>query len=222
MKLSVCIPTYEQGGKSGEYLRHSLDILKLQTFKDFEIVVSDDSVDNVVENLCKEYGVKYSKNAIPLGISANTNKAMSMAKGKLIKILFMDDFLYNEDSLQYIADNFKGDWMVTACEHSRDGKTFERKFFPRYNQSIHTGYNTISSPSVLTVKRDGCLYFDETLSWLMDCDYYKRCHKKFGHPTILNTVTVVNRISDNQATNMLSNERKEYEVNLMKEKYDNR
>lgn len=208
--ISVCIPVYDMHGVGHIFLKHSLDILRTQTFTDFDVVISDYSQTDLIKNLCDEYQkllpVKYHKNLDPTGgMSANTNNAIKNATGKLIKIIFQDDFLYDEKSLAVIAQNFdlaKDHWLVTACEHSKDGKTFFRPFYPTYNDQIHLGKNTISSPSVLTIKNESpLLLFDTKLKWLMDCDYYKRCFEKFGSPKIINTITVVNRIGDHQVSN---------------------
>lgn len=222
MRISVCIPAYGQMGKGKEYLKHNLDMLRKQSFKDFEVVITDDSEGDELEKLCKEYSdldIKYHRNERGLGISGNTNKAMSLAKGELIKIIFMDDYLFDEDSLKDVHLNFSGNWFVSASEHAKDDMICYRPFFPRYNHLIHTGLNTISSPSVLTIRNEGHLTFDEGLIWLMDCDYYKRCYEKFGPPTISNRIDVVNRISEYQTTSTLSEEIKRQEVMLLKQKY---
>ena len=67
------------------------------------------------------------------------------------------------------------------------------------------GKNTISSPSVLTIKNEKPLLFDEKLIWLMDVDYYKRCYNKFGNPKIINNINVVNRIGLHQVSNSIVN-----------------
>ena len=95
--------------------------------------------------------------------------------------------------------------MITACEHTKDGSSFIRPFYPKYNRFIQFGYNTISSPSVLTIKNESPLFFDENLLWLVDCDYYKRCYDKFGKPKILNKINIVNRIGAHQITNTVAN-----------------
>jgi glycosyltransferase involved in cell wall biosynthesis len=225
IKISVVIPCYEQKGLGQKHLKHSLDILAKQTFKDFEVVVSDNSTyfyQNQMEGLCKQYPfVRYIKN-INIGLVVNTNHAIKHARGQLIKILFQDDFLYSENSLQEIWDNFKGDWMVTACEHSPDGITMTRPFYPKYNDEIYLGNNTISSPSVLTIKNGDPLLFDEDLEMFMDVDYYKRCYDKFGEPTILNTINVVNRVGDHQVSMNVTPAQFNQELELVKQKYVSR
>ena len=120
----------------------------------------------------------------------------------------MDDFLYSKNSLEKIVNNFdleNDNWMITACEHSKNGKSFFRPFYPKYNKYIYFGKNTISSPSVLTIKNESPLLFDEKLIWLMDVDYYKRCYNNFGSPKILNDINVVNRVGSHQVSNSIIN-----------------
>lgn len=227
MKLvSICIPTYEMKGMGVKFLQQSFDILAEQTFKDFDIVISDHSQDDNIKNLCDEYQgeleINYFKNTENRGSSsANLNNAIRQATGRLIKILFQDDFLFNEKSLEETIKGFDLDkdvWLVSACEHSRDGQTFERPFYPKYNNKIHLGKNTLSSPSTLTIKNETPLLFDEKLLWLMDCDYYRRLYDKFGSPKILNAITVVNRSGEHQVTKVLAtrkvrNQERDYMIN---------
>lgn len=209
--LSICIPTYEMRGFGHVFLRQSFDVLTEQTFKDFNVIISDHSDNDLIENLCKEYGnklkIEYCKNTKDRGnSSANINNAIRMADGKIIKILFQDDFLYDKNSLKNIVDNFdlsKDKWLITACIHTKDGVTFFKSLIPKYNNLIHLGNNTISSPSVLTIKNDEPILFDEKLIWLMDCDYYKRCFQRFGKPKIIQETNVVNRIGPHQISNTL-------------------
>ena len=211
--LSVSIPTYEMNGLGTKFLKQSLNILAAQSYSDFEVVISDYSVDHQIEKLVSSFeqrlNIRYFRNPdqhLPpqARMSANTNRALSLAQGKLIKLLFQDDYLFGNDALQktVAAFNLKTDnWLVSACTHSQDGKTTFKDFFPHFNKLIFIGLNTISSPSVLTLKNQGHLKFDPQLVRLMDCDYYYRCFSKFGAPRILNSITVVNRIGQHQLSN---------------------
>jgi len=162
----------------------------------------------MIKNLCDEYkdklDIHYHRTEV-VGSSYNTNNAIRNAQGKLIKILFEDDFLYHENALKDVVENFdleKDTWMITACEHYKESEgVFYKPFYPVYNDKIHLGENTISAPSVLTIKNNNPVFFDEKLIWFMDCDYYKRCYEKFGPPKILNKINVVNRIGSHQIIN---------------------
>ena len=56
MKVSICIPTYN----SSETVRRLLDSIFVQTFTDYEVIVSDDSHGSEIENLIKQKDMKYS------------------------------------------------------------------------------------------------------------------------------------------------------------------
>jgi len=212
--LSVCIPTYEMHGLGDKFLKHSLDVLVNQTFKDFEVVISDHSKTDMIKDLCEMYKGKldivYYQNTKHRGnSSANINSAIRLAHGKLIKFLMQDDFLFTNDALKEIVKHFdmeKDHWLITACEHTTDGIHFYRPFYPTYHNNIHLGRNTISSPSVLTIKNDDPLLFDEKLLQRTDGDYYKRCYDRFGEPKILNAINVVNRAGPHQVSNTMITE----------------
>lgn len=223
-KISVAIPTSEMGGKGAGFLRYSLNCLAMQTFKDFEVVISDNSDNDDIQNICTEFpniDINYFKNPVK-GMAPNSNEAIKASKGELIKILYLDDFLAVDMSLEEIVKNFKESdmWMVTGCLHTRDGKSCDRPHYPEYNQEIWTGKNTIGSPSVLTVRNSDPLLFDPTLTWLLDCDLYKRYYDKFGEPKILNTLNVVIRQGEHQMTNILSDEVKQREYDYLIKKYN--
>lgn len=228
--ISVTIPTYEMKGLGKQFLKHNLDILCTQTFKDFDVIISDHSKDNNIQDTCEEYkdrlDIKYFRNIENIGSSsANLNNAIKNADGKIIKILFQDDFLHDDKSLQYIADNFdmkKDGWMATACIHTDNGTDFYQPFHPRYNNEIHLGKNTISSPSVIAIRNEVPLLFDEKLIWLMDCDYYKRCHDKYGDPKIIVDICTVNRAGEHQVTNTLATKVvRKVELAYIKDKFKN-
>ncbi len=225
--ISIAMPTYESFGRGKEFLECQFQRFLEQTYKDFEVVISDHSKDDNIENLCKEYddliNISYLRNDLRRGnFTYNTNEAMKRCKGDIIKILYQDDFLWDEHSLQKIHDAFGEEtkWVVTSCEHTNDGTTFNRHHQPTYNDEIYTGKNTIGNPSVLSVRRcEDMLYFDERMIWTVDVDYYKRLHDKFGPPVILNDITVVIRLWEKQMTHLIPSKIKQREVVLSTEKH---
>jgi len=225
-KISVAIPTYEASGFGAQYLSRNLEILSKQSFKNFDVVISDNSensdIEKVADNYKQKLAIKFFKNA-NRGMSVNLNNCLKKCTGQFIKIVFLDDFLFHENALMDISDNLDEStfWLITACEHTKDGSTFYRPFYPRYNHMIHLGNNTISSPSVLTIKNfDDKLFFDENLTWLMDVDYYKRCYIKFGNPKILNKINVVNTTSPTQTSSVITKDQIKKEFIYSKEKFE--
>ena len=217
------------GGVGVKYLDESLKAIKGQTYKDFEVVISDHSTTNDIEDLCKlwtsELEIQYHRNTNKRGSSsANINNAMRHAKGDITKILFQDDYLYGDDSLEiqlkYFTDN-QSTWLATAYRHINQ-YVYGTTHNPSYNDNIQYGRNTIGAPSGVMIKSDIGIEFDESLIWLMDCDYYKRVYDVAGLPTICNEPTVVNREHEQQVTNVLAtNQIKEKELSYIKRKYGN-
>lgn len=219
-KITVAIPTSEM--KDGKYFfRRCLDSLWNQTFQDFEIVVTDNSDDDTILNICEWYrtGIKYFRNPRK-GMAQNTNEAIKRSEGKLIKILYMDDYLAHDEALERIAGHFKrGQWLVTSCQHD-DGLEVYKTHHPYYSQDINTGNNSIGSPSVLTIRNKNPLLFDEKMTWLLDCDYYKRMYDLYGEPTILKDINVIIGLHDGQATHTMGDERKLQEYEYITKKYE--
>jgi glycosyltransferase involved in cell wall biosynthesis len=53
--FSVAIPTYGYDGKGSDFLNFSLSKLSSQTFKDFEVVISDHSSDDTIKEVFERW-----------------------------------------------------------------------------------------------------------------------------------------------------------------------
>lgn len=141
-------------------------------------------------------------------MAANTNRAIKKAKGDLIKILYMDDYFAHKHALRDIVRAFKGNWLITGADNNP---------YPYYTDDIETGNNKLGSPSALTIRNGLDMYFDENMSWLLDCDFYKRMFEKYGEPVILDGANVNLGVGKHQVTHKMSNEEKlkehEYLIN---------
>ena len=102
--ISICIPTY----KRVKDLIRLLDSILIQNYSNFEVIISDDSDDDLVGNLVREYQrklpISYFKSEIPLGTPSNWNFAISKAKGQWIKLVHDEDWFSNEGSLAAFAE----------------------------------------------------------------------------------------------------------------------
>lgn len=194
-KVSCVIPIHDMPN-SAFFLKRLQDSLDRQTFRDFEVVMTKEGK-----------------------MAENTNAAIKRAKGELIKILFMDDYFAHERALQEIVDAFSGNWLVTACGHDYGDGVWTRPHHPKWNDKILEGINTIGSPSVLTMKNEDPLLFDEKMSWLLDCELYWRMYNKYGPPKILNDINVIIGVGDHQTTHLLTDEEKLAERNYLMSKY---
>ncbi len=217
IKVSVAIPVYGMHGKGVEFIKKNLDSLAVQTLKEFEVVISDNSDDNDIENAVKEYkglNIYYFKNP-KKGMASNTNEAMIKCRGEVIKILYQDDMLSNEDSLEVIYKSFNTEtmWVATSCK-SENGI-----HHPYYTGDIIIGNNKIGSPSVVAIRNKDVILFDEKMTWVLDCDYYRRMYDLHGEPKyVFNTCTTLG-LGRHQTTHMLSDLLKQEEVKYMQSKY---
>jgi len=195
-RISVCTPAHRIP-ETEEFLRRIRESLDSQSFRDFEWVVT--------------YEGKMAE---------NSNAAIKKAKGEIIKILYMDDYLYSPDALMRIDQFFDGNtkWAVSGCIHNNESGTFN-PHYPSWSDRIKEGANTIGSPSVLAFVNDDPLLFDETLSWVLDCDLYQRLYERYGEPVCINSLDVGIGIGPHQTTNLLTTSEKQAEFNYLTNKY---
>ena len=209
MKLSIAIPAWESHGRGVEFINDLLRTIEIQTFKDFEVCISDHSLNDEIMNEVKQFEDKfkivYGKNFDNYGNGpANTNKAISMCSGDIIKVMFQDDFFYDDEALEKIYGELESSdkfWLVNGSNHTNnDGNSFYWDLYPQWNADIINGRNTISSPSVLSAKREvfDQIEFDENLVMMMDCEFYFHTKKKFGDPIYYNDILVSNRVHSEQ------------------------
>jgi glycosyltransferase involved in cell wall biosynthesis len=226
-KVSICIPTWEQKGFGVKYLSKLLDTVKSQTYKDLEVVISDHSINDDILNLVKNYSkdllINYVRNHEKLGNSPfNTNNSIINSKGEIIKVMFQDDFFFDNNALEIIISKFNDNvmWVVNGCNHTdSDNTKYWNYMIPRWNDSMYRGVNTISSPSVLSFRRDVNIRFDDNLVMLMDCEIYHNFYTNYGLPVIVTETLVTNRLHNNQiSTNYKLNINDE--INYVKKKYN--
>lgn len=213
--VSITIPTYSMQGKGLYFLERLLKSIELQSFDDYEVVVTDDSTDDRIQNFCLQVqGLRYFKNEKRLGMAKNTNRGINEAKGEIIKILYQDDYFAHRHALRDLVKHMTPSfmWLATSCVHSPDGVHWFAEHHPFYSRDA----NTIGSPSVIMFRKEVLERFDERMSWVLDLDFYKRMFKKYGLPKIANQVNVVIGIGPHQTTYLLSDEDKNKEYELLK------
>lgn len=213
VEISVLIPCYEMNGLGGKMLSRALDSIALQRKLDetqVEIVISDHSRDKEVE-LASEasagrfpFTIRYYRNERHRGSSSrNLNFAFRKSSGRLVKILFQDDFLIDECALWKIKDGFDNStrkWLACGATHTQDGTNFYNPMVPFFHPQIHLGRNTMSSPSVIALRREAWQDFDTRLIWLMDVDFYKRMFSRHGESIVLSDILVANGVGSHQVT----------------------
>jgi glycosyltransferase involved in cell wall biosynthesis len=190
-KVSICVPIHDM--KDGDkFLWRLVNSLTEQTFKDWELIITKDGK-----------------------MAENTNSSIKRARGDLIKILYLDDYFSSDFALEDIVFNFKDDteWLITGCSTNQ---------VPYWTDDIETGNNKLGSPSVLTFRNRFAdnLLFDENMSWLLDCDYYRRMYDRFGEPKIMPVKNIIIGEGDHQMTHILTDEEKMKEYIYMNKKHE--
>lgn len=204
MRFSIAIPAHDRGENGPIWMKELLDSIKIQSFKDLEIIVSDQSKNNNILNVCQEYSndfdfkyVKY-EGSIPC---ENINIALDECEGEIIKIMFSDDIFVNNRSLEIIDSEYRKTnckWAFSGFCGTRDGETFYDHRTPKWTDYMLEGRNLLSSPSVVSFLNSSKQYFDENLKLLLDTEFYHRMRWENGIPHIIEDVLVANRDHDNR------------------------
>ncbi len=186
--ISICIPAY----KRVSFLKRLLDSIERQTYRQFEVVVTDDSPDNEVSDLCQSHPlsatIRYFKNQKQLGTPENWNESIRRAGGGWIKLMHDDDWFLDPKALkvfaaavvQYPATNFFfSEYTNVFLDGGSNPGTrvhITREWQKRLERDPRTllSSNRIGPPSVVLHKNVPGILYDSTLKWLVDIDFYIR------------------------------------------------
>lgn len=206
VKVSICIPTYNQI----EFLKKNLESIISQTFTNYEVIITDDSTSNEVEELVNQFfklhptKYIYHKNASSLGSPANWNKAISLAKGEYIKILHHDDWFKEKDSLEKFVsalDNHPKSnlaFCATSILNAKDNSYSINKPDFDYLKALNSdplvlfNNNRIGAPSATIYRASTDIRFDERIHYLVDVDFYLQLLKANPNATFIDEALIVN------------------------------
>ena len=204
VKVSICIPTYNQV----EFLKKNLESIRIQTYKDFEVIITDDSTDDHVEQEVKRFFSEvpctytYHKNVPSLGSPANWNKAVSLAKGEYIKIMHHDDWFSKATSLETFVSAldkenagfaFCGTSIYDVSKGTYSSNIPGPDFLAELKKDplVLFNNNKIGAPSAVIYKR-GEIIFDEHMSYLVDIDFYIQCLRHNRNFVFINDLLITN------------------------------
>jgi len=222
MRFSIVIPTYEYKGLAPELLDKLIGSINEQTFKDYEIVISDHSTTDIVKNYLSKWDlpIVYYKNERGRGNSSiNMNEGIKISNGEFIKIMHMDDWFCNPNTLELIdnsiTENPNKSWGGVGFNHYYvERNVVERYVRPQINREIRT---LLGCPSVSFFINDGNFY-DENLIIINDSDMHIRLGKKYGQPIFVNDYCVTVGMSENQVSNQVSGKQHADEIAYYKNK----
>jgi glycosyltransferase involved in cell wall biosynthesis len=209
--ISICIPAY----KNVSFLTRLLDSVQIQTYRHFEVVITDDSPDNEVFELCEMHALKdsirYFKNEINLGTPENWNESLRRASGKWIKLMHDDDWFAIPDALKIFADAiskhpeavffFSAYTNVYLGSNINEDVNISRKWaqYIENDPKSLMASNRIGPPSVTIHKQTPGIFYDPALKWLVDIDFYIRFLKD-SQPVLIPEQLIKVGLGDEQVT----------------------
>ena len=186
-KVSICVPTYN----NPEEVSRLLASVKEQVYTDYEVILTDDSRDDRIEELTKrltkqepEFGcrLRYFHNSTQLGHIFNWNEAISHAEGEYIKIMFSDDWFTGSDSLKKMTEaldaNPRAAMVFSGNLQVSEQNTYARKPDPGYVEKLREDYrylfvsNQVGAPSNTMYRAAEGIAFDEHSNWASDVFLY--------------------------------------------------
>ncbi len=163
-----------------------LDSIARQDYKDYEVIVNNNSEEHRLEEICKEYAqrinIKYYKNPVELSAGANWNRCMDLCTGEWVKVMHDDDWFATDDALSEFAkaaeQQKKFIWCGWITKNESDGAEVSKQMTPEYAQKIIEnpfllfGHNTMGPPSCIMTHHSIKIRYDVRMTWLVDIDLF--------------------------------------------------
>ncbi|MGC4038026.1 MAG: glycosyltransferase family 2 protein [Chitinophagaceae bacterium] len=215
--ISICIPSY----KRTSYLGRLLESIAIQQYKNFEVVISDDTPGEEVKQLCEKFRemlqLKYSHNLQSLGTPENWNQAIRNASGEWIKIMHDDDWFVDGESLFVFADaiiaNPTADFFFSAYRNvfeQENNRMEDVHLKPSEERCLESDLlilfrkNYIGNPSCTLFRKNDSLLFDSRFKWVVDFEFYMRYIGKSGKPfAYINKPLVNTSLNSSQVTSSI-------------------
>ena len=215
VKVSICVPAY----KNPVGVERLLESIKVQSFTDYEVVVTDDSPDGSVEEVVRRAdvpGMVYVRNAARKGATGNWNEAVRHASGEYIKIMHHDDWFTDRDCLarfvEMLEEHPEADLAFCGSRQvmldgvgNRTGEEFDRAISDEHLKMISEDWRDlyigdyIGAPSA-TIYRKGAPEYEEKLTWIVDVEFYMRLLQRNPRFVVSKEPLVSIGVSENQLT----------------------
>lgn len=190
--VSICIPVYN----TERFISDAVSSVLAQTYPDFEIVIVDNaSTDTTPDILARlaDPRVRLFRNERNIGPQGNFNLAVSLARGRYLKVLCADDVLYPsclEKQVAVFDADVRSEIAVVGC--ARDviderGKRWLRRGFPgrggritgaaAIRATVRSGTNVFGEPAAILVRTTAVTAagaFDSRYGFCLDLDLWCR------------------------------------------------
>ena len=182
--VSVGIPTYNRP----EGLRRTLECIGAQTYRDLEIIVSDNcSPTPETERVTREFmardaRIRFFRQAEALGVSGNFRFVLKQASGEFF-MWAADDDEWDPDFVRQCVDAFDSDRLVSVMPHMRTLYRVQGVFrparFPQFAPALSTAQRMAAFLRCLTPslfyglhRREQIMFFVTEPNWFDFYDCY--------------------------------------------------
>ena len=138
VRVSIGMPVF-----NGEkYIKNAIDSIQKQTFRNFELIISDNASTDRTSEICRDYAstdtrVRYYRNEKNIGAPKNYNRVFRLSSSEYFKWAAYDDVLAPE-FLRKCVDVLDKDKSVVGC-HSKTGRIDQNgNFLGYYNEGLLT------------------------------------------------------------------------------------
>lgn len=213
-KVSVCIPAFNRRG----LFRATLWSVLQQTFRDFEVVVSDNASHEDLEAdvaSLRDSRVRYVRQKENIGGAANFVFLQTQARGEYVLFLCSDDLLLPDCLAKAVAaldaHSEEGGVVYMSAHYSDKGFEF-LSTLPRRDHAGPVEYRAdasvrkcaFTSPSLCLYRTSAFLRlggWDPTLLAVIDWEMYSRVIRLGGGILFLHDVLAIMRLHDDRMSN---------------------
>jgi glycosyltransferase involved in cell wall biosynthesis len=156
--VTIAIPTYNRSNIIENSIKNALS----QTYSKIEVIVVDDSTDNLTKEICESYEkIRYFKREKKNGIASADNDIIDMMNGEWLKPISDDNLLKNSCIERFVTHSQNTDKMILFSDYDLIDSTYKKigiKNWPNFHSKdewkINSWFKMIGNPDCAFFKKD--------------------------------------------------------------------
>lgn len=144
--VSIGLPVY-----NGEkYIRQAIESALVQTFDDFELIISDNASTDSTEKICREYAgkdrrIRYYRADRNYGAAKNYNRVFELSRGKYFKWMASDDGMEPEFLKKAVEVLDRDKSIILVCSQYIQYNEFDKIVSLRFDAGNHDAVSAKAS-----------------------------------------------------------------------------